>query len=143
MKRDLLQFAGWVSLLYAAIAGLCCGCYSPSNKPGPAPEPAPVFDSPIARAADQGMTDYRTAAADVCRSIRERASTFEKWADFEKAWEQENYQARVKAFGPYTEAINQQLFARNPDGSWKTDGAIDVPKLQKVLQDAEEGFRGK
>lgn len=155
MKRDALQFAGWIILLYVAMAIVFAGCMPPNEssdekqdqkqdqKRDGQPDPANV--SPVAKAASQGIAAYRSAAADVCKSLHDRAGSgeFTKWADFEKAWEQENYQARVKSFGPYAEAINDQLFTRGADGSWKTDGPIDVPKLQKVLREAEEGFRGK
>ena len=142
MKRDALQFAGWMALLYAAIAGLCAGCYQPPT-PGPAPDPAPVNQSTVERAAADSFKTYRTNLADTAASMRGRIGDSKTYGDFFAAWEKENAAVRGRSLEPYAEAINAALFSKAADGSWVTDGPIDRPKLEQVLRDAESGLRGK
>lgn len=136
------QFAGARKMVLSAILLLCAGCYHPEPTPGPddkKPDNLPA----VTRAADEGMNRYRTAAADACAAMRAKAGAFKSWDELNKAWEEANRAARVEAFGAYAEAINAELFKRGPDGAWKTDGPIDAAELDRVLTEAERGFRGK
>lgn len=122
------------------------GClYQPTPSPGPddKPAPAPSNVSAVEKAAAQGMADYSSAAADVCKSLRGRSGEFKNWSEFQRAWEKENLAARIKSFDAYSEAVNAELFDKAADGSWKTDVPIDAAELDRVLMEAERGFRGK
>ncbi len=131
-----------VRLLIAAFSLVFAGClYRPLPQPGPDTTPQKASD--VERAADQGMTDYRIAAADVCASLSGRVESFQSWDEFAKTLSSEMTAARLKSFAPFDEAVNARLFVRNPDGSWKTDGPLESERTKAVLADAERGLRGE
>lgn len=145
MKRNPIVPAYLVFLFLIALAG--CP-YRPDNdgKPAPQPDPpTPANVSAVERAANESFTAYRSNVADVCRDLRNelKSRTFKDAGEFFSEWEKRNKLARETSLTPYAEAVNEELFKREADGSWKTDGPIDVAEFDRVLMEAERGLRGK
>lgn len=133
-------------LLPVALLVALAGCpYRPDSTPAPKPDPTPANVSAVERAANESYARHRSAAADVCNDLRAelKTRTFKDAGEFFGEWEKRNKAAREKSLTPYAEAVNAELFKKNADGSWKTDGPIDVAEFDRVLMEAERGLRGK
>lgn len=139
-KSDMWAMV-WIVGLFASLHG----CFDPRSyrKSSPAPEPVPVATPAVERAAAESFAAYRKNLADTAAAMRARIGESKTYGDFFSAWEKENAAVRARSLEPYADAINAALFSKSADGSWVTDGPIDRPKLEQVLQDAEKGLRGK
>jgi hypothetical protein len=136
---------GSFGIVLAVSLAIFSGCLPPPNdKPDPpAPSPTPANVSAVERTANESLNHYRIALADVCKDLRDelKTKTFKSAGDFFAEWEKRNKATREAALTPYAEAVNAELFQRAADGSWKTDGPIDVAEFDRVLMEAERGLR--